>query len=359
MMNKKTLLGLISIVVVAGIFIISAQVLNYFLDVLVLAAVSAYIVFPLTQRIHKYTQKYKQKWVKSYVFASIVSFLVLILPFVFILLQTISILGNPKGTQVFLDLLKYSPEISMKVKLGLDMMGLNAFSETISGEIRVLVLTLGSRFSKSVTEIASTMLIQVPIYLISTYYFIQDGPAAVKSLRRYVSGREGFLRDLFIHADRVAHGIFMGHFITSIIVGVFTVIGFGLFYIVGILPLPNSAYVVFLSILTAIAVLLPIIGAWFVFIPLALWLMVSMPATSGVFNAIMVLVFGEIFLVGIPDIYIRPNLAGKTGKVHPLIMLIGFIGGTLLWGLKGFILGPLALGLAQAAIQTYFDDMGK
>ena len=112
-MNKRTLLGLTSALVVIGIFVISAQVLNYFLDVLVLAAVSAYIVYPLTKRIHKYTQRYKLKWVKSYVFASVVSFLALILPFVFIMFQTISIMGNPQGTQVFLDLLKYSPEISM------------------------------------------------------------------------------------------------------------------------------------------------------------------------------------------------------------------------------------------------------
>jgi len=358
-MNKRTLLGLTSALVVIGIFVISAQVLNYFLDVLVLAAVSAYIVYPLTKRIHKYTQRYKLKWVKSYVFASVVSFLALILPFVFIMFQTISIMGNPQGTQVFLDLLKYSPEISMKVKLGLDMIGLEAFSEIISGEIRELVLTLGSRFSRSVTQIASTMLIQVPIYLIATYYFIQDGPSVVGKLKKYISAREGFLKELLIHADRVAHGIFMGHFITSIIVGIFTVIGFTLFYWTGILPLPNSAYIVFLGILTAIAVLLPVIGAWFIFIPIALWLLTSLPAPAGVVNAIIILVFGEVFLVGIPDMYIRPNLAGKKGKVHPLIVLIGFLGGTLLWGLKGFILGPLALGLAQAAIQSYFDEVKK
>ena len=107
-------------------------------------------------------------------------------------------------------------------------------------------------------------------------------------------------------------------------------------------------------------------GAWWAsaailvaIVPIALWLLTSMPASTGVFNAIIVLVFGELFLVMIPDIYIRPNLAGKKGKVHPLIVLIGFLGGTLLWGLKGFVLGPLALGLAQAAIQSYFEGGGK
>jgi len=354
-MKRESLLGFVSIAIVAGILIISAQVINYFLDVLVLAAVSAYIVFPLTRRIHKHMQRYNIGWVKSYAFASVVSFLVLILPFVFILFQTISVIGNPQGTQVFLDLLKYSPELSRKVKLALDMIGLSAFSEILSNEIRVLVLTLGSRFARSVTQIASTMMIQVPIYLISTYYFIQDGPKMVASLKKYVHGRQGFLGDLLVHIDRVAHGIFMGHFITSIIVGAFTVIGFGVFYMMGILPLPSSAYVVFLAILTAVAVLLPVIGAWFIFIPLALWMMTSVTTPGVVFNAVVILIFGEIFLVLIPDIYIRPNLAGKRGKVHPLIMLIGFLGGTLLWGLKGFILGPLALGLAQAAIESYFD----
>jgi len=355
-MKRESLLGLVSVVVVSALLLISVQVINCFLDAIILAAVSAYIVYPLTKRIHERTQKYKAKWARSYTFAAVVSFLALILPFVFIMFLTINIIGNPKGTQVFLDLLRYSPEIGMKVKLGLDAIGLSAFSETLSGEIQELLLTLGRRFSSVVTQIASTMMLQVPIYLISTYYFIQDGPRMVARLREYVSMGEGFLTELLVHIDRMAYGILMGHFITSLIIGVLTVIGFGLFYAIGILPLPNSAYVIFLGVLTAVVALLPVIGPWFVFIPLALWMVTSLPAPAGVVNAAIILVFGELFLVLLPAMYIRPHLAGKRGKVHPLIVLIGFLGGTLLWGLKGFILGPLALGLAQAVIETYFKD---
>lgn len=358
-MKQKTLLELISIAVVAAVLLVSAQLMNYFLDALILAAVSAYIVYPLTRRIHKRAQKYKAKWARSYAFASVVSFLALIIPFVLIMFQTINVIGNPEGTRVFLDLLKYSPEISMKVKLGLDAIGLNAFSETLSGEIRELLLTLGSRFSRGMTQIASTMLVQVPIYLISTYYFIQDGPRVVARLKEHLSMEGGFLKEFLVHIDRMTYGILMGHFITSLIVGILAVIGFGIFYAIGILPLPSSAYVIFLGIITAVAALLPVIGAWFVFIPVALWIVTSLPAPTGVINAIIILVFGEFFLVLLPAMYIRPHLVGQRGKVHPLIVLIGFLGGTLLWGLKGFIIGPLALGLAQAVIETYFGDKSR
>ena len=353
-MQKDFIWKIVVLAVVAAILFISAQVLNLFLDMLIMAAVSAYLVYPLTRRVHKYLQRSKYKFVRGYVFASIVSFLALILPFVFLILQTISVLTDPKGTQVFLDLLKYSPEISSKVKNGLDTIGLGAFSEIISGKIRELTLSLGSRVSLGVAEIASRMLIQVPIYLISTYYFIQDGPSLVKKIRSYVPEKEKFISQMIAHTDRIAHGIFMGHFLTSIIVGVITVIGFGFFSLIGVFPISNSAYLVFIGIITAVAVLLPIIGAWFIFIPIALWVLSTLPSPQGVINAIIILVFGEIFLVGIPDLYIRPNLAGKRGRVHPLIILIGFVGGPLIWGVKGFILGPLALGLAQAAIESYF-----
>jgi predicted PurR-regulated permease PerM len=53
------------------------------------------------------------------------------------------------------------------------------------------------------------------------------------------------------------------------------------------------------------------------------------------------------------DIYIRPKLSGKYADIHPLIFLLGFLGGPLVFGLVGFILGPLILGVTYAALVAY------
>jgi predicted PurR-regulated permease PerM len=45
--------------------------------------------------------------------------------------------------------------------------------------------------------------------------------------------------------------------------------------------------------------------------------------------------------------------------VHPLLILLGFIGGPLTLGLKGLVLGPLSLGLLQALVELYSEKGGK
>ncbi|MCQ8904916.1 MAG: AI-2E family transporter, partial [Methanothermobacter sp.] len=53
------------------------------------------------------------------------------------------------------------------------------------------------------------------------------------------------------------------------------------------------------------------------------------------------------------DIYLRPKLSGKYADIHPMIFLVGFLGGPVVWGVAGFIVGPLVLGLAYAALEAY------
>jgi predicted PurR-regulated permease PerM len=50
-------------------------------------------------------------------------------------------------------------------------------------------------------------------------------------------------------------------------------------------------------------------------------------------------------IVGVPDLLIRPYLAGRYGKVHSMTMFAGFITGFEVFGVLGFVLGPLFLDL--------------
>jgi predicted PurR-regulated permease PerM len=50
-------------------------------------------------------------------------------------------------------------------------------------------------------------------------------------------------------------------------------------------------------------------------------------------------------IVGVPDLLVRPYLAGRYGKVHSMTMLAGFVTGFEVFGVLGFVLGPLFLDL--------------
>jgi predicted PurR-regulated permease PerM len=57
------------------------------------------------------------------------------------------------------------------------------------------------------------------------------------------------------------------------------------------------------------------------------------------------LVLAFPLVVGLPDLLVRPYLASRFGKVHTMTMLAGFVTGFEVFGVLGFVLGPLFLDL--------------
>lgn len=340
------------------IFGLSATIAYRFIDVILLAILVAFFISPITEKLHYYGKK-APPWLAwltgNHSVAALVSFILFILPFVFVLLQVANLVSNPKGTQVLLDLLYFSPELSDKVKTILDFIGLEAFSDTIAGEIRVISGDLLSKSTNIMNALAQKMMIDIPLFLIVTFYLIDDGPALFYRIKSYIPEKQRFMYNLFNQTSKIAYGLFMGFFLTSIITGAIAAAGFWTMSVLGILPLKTYAYAVFMGLAVALFSLLPIVGAWTVFLPAAGWVLMTQPANTAVFNAVTIILFGVIFLVAIPDFYLRPKIAGRDTHVHPLIIILGFLGGTLLWGMKGIILGPLSLGLTQAVITSFLE----
>ena len=76
--------------------------------------------------------------------------------------------------------------------------------------------------------------------------------------------------------------------------------------------------------------------------------------TGNYTRMIIVLLFG--FVLSVSDVYIRPALTSRYVDVHPLILLIGFLAGPLVFGIVGLILGPFFLGVTYAILKTYKEE---
>ncbi|MFC1455138.1 AI-2E family transporter [Candidatus Undinarchaeota archaeon] len=355
-MQERTFWGIILGVFILSILTIAWNILSYFSAGIVMAAVTAYIVSPLTKQIHKLGMKTKVKMLSSYTFASLVSLLVLIVPIVLLILQTISFMAGSSGSGLFLDMIYRSPEIAKSIEVTLNAIGLSVFAEIIAAKAREFLLNFAGAASTGVSSFASVMLIQVPVYLIIAYYFIKDGSWIVKSMKKSVPKSQVFLNKLIENIERIAHGLFLGHVVTALIGMILAIIGFMIFGMVGILPFVTLPYAIFLGALCGMGLLLPLVGTPTVFIPIIVWVFYSQPLTTAILNASILIVFETVFLVALPELYLRPNLAGKAGSIHPLIVLLGFIGGPLIWGIEGIVLGPLGLALAHAVFKIYFGE---
>ena len=112
------------------------------------------------------------------------------------------------------------------------------------------------------------------------------------------------------------------------------------------------------ALLTAfvfIAAMVPILSGMMVFIPVAIYLYVFRSPIIGV----LFLGLAVVFIYLPPDYVIRPYLINRASNLHPLVIILAFIGGGVAGGLSGFFAAPMAIGLATALFRTYKKTKGN
>lgn len=104
--------------------------------------------------------------------------------------------------------------------------------------------------------------------------------------------------------------------------------------------------IVLLTVLTFILTLLPLVGAFVVWLPLVGYLFVLGRPTA----AAMLFVFGS--LVSVSDFYTRPIIIGQSGALNSGVIVVGVFGGLVVFGPVGLLIGPVILGGAKIAVET-------
>ncbi|AUX10268.1 hypothetical protein AArcSl_2649 [Halalkaliarchaeum desulfuricum] len=103
---------------------------------------------------------------------------------------------------------------------------------------------------------------------------------------------------------------------------------------------------VLLMVLTFVLALLPLVGAFAVWLPLVGYLFVVGRPTA----AAMLFVFGS--LVSVSDFYTRPIIIGHSGALNSAVIVVGVFGGLVIFGPIGLLIGPVILGGSKIAIET-------
>lgn len=94
--------------------------------------------------------------------------------------------------------------------------------------------------------------------------------------------------------------------------------------------------------------LLPAVGAGLIWLPVALYLMV----TGEVGHAVVLASFG-VGVIGLVDNLLRPLLVGKDTQMPDYLVLLSTLGGLSLFGLTGFVIGPTIAALFMACWDLY------
>jgi predicted PurR-regulated permease PerM len=169
----------------------------------------------------------------------------------------------------------------------------------------------------------------ISMYLL--YFLLRDGDKLVKRIREAVPLSRKYKQRLFQNFTTVIRATVKGNILVAIAQGMLGGLAFWF--------LDVSAPVLW-GVLMAFLSLLPAIGAALVWAPVAVYFL----ATGDVWQGVGLAAFG-VFVIGLVDNILRPLLVGKDTKMPDYVVLLSTVGGMALFGLNGFVIGPVVAAL--------------
>jgi predicted PurR-regulated permease PerM len=185
-----------------------------------------------------------------------------------------------------------------------------------------------------------TVLFGLMLYLL--FFFFRDGDRIVAGVTRVLPLGEERKRRLLLKFAQVARATVKGNLIVAAVQGG---LGAVLFWIVGI----QTA--VFWGVVMAVLSLLPAVGVGLVWVPAAIILFASGEIWQGV-----VVVLGGLFVIGLVDNVLRPIVVGRDTRLPDYIILISTLGGIAVFGLAGFVAGPVIAALCIVMWEMFAEE---
>jgi len=103
------------------------------------------------------------------------------------------------------------------------------------------------------------------------------------------------------------------------------------------------------AVLMAFLSLIPAVGATLVWLPVAIYFL----ATGAIWQGIGLILYG-VLVIGLVDNLLRPFLVGKGSKLPDYVVLISTLGGIEVFGLNGFVIGPLIAAMFMVSWEIFF-----
>ena len=183
-----------------------------------------------------------------------------------------------------------------------------------------------------------TIALQFLVVFFTMFFILRDKEHLISYIQSLMPFSKEVENKFFKSSKDLTMSIIYGQVVVGILQGLIAGAGFFIFGV-------NNA--MFLTFLATIAGIMPIIGTTIVWLPVAIFLLIG-----GSNNAAIGVVFFGLISTFIDNI-LRPMIVSRRTSLHPLVILIGMVGGFFLFGVIGFILGPLVLAYVLIVLEVY------
>jgi predicted PurR-regulated permease PerM len=212
--------------------------------------------------------------------------------------------------------------------------------------------TVFGNVAKWLTNFAGTVMREsvsnVAVLLLTFYflfYFFRDRDDVLSMASKLSPLSEKETDYLFVRVSDAIHGVVFGTVVAAAVQGT---LGGLIFWILG---LPNP---LFWGMVMALLAIIPVLGAFVVWIPAAIYLAL----TGAWWQAAVLAVYGTVVISGIDNI-LHPVLAGSRLPLHTVVVFIAIVGGLMLFGASGLILGPLVATMTIGLLEIWRARAGR
>jgi predicted PurR-regulated permease PerM len=212
----------------------------------------------------------------------------------------------------------------------LGLTNLDALQEKLSDALLAGSKFLGTQavnIGRGTADLALSLFVM--LYLL--FFLLRDGVALARRIRDAIPLRAEQQHALFTKFTIVTRAMIKGNILVAALQGA---LGGIIFWLLGI-----HAPVLW-GVVMALLSLLPAVGAALVWLPVAIYFLV----TGSVWQGVILIGYGAL-VISLVDNFLRPFLVGKDTKMPDYLVLISTLGGIAAFGLNGFVIGPVVAAM--------------
>jgi predicted PurR-regulated permease PerM len=174
------------------------------------------------------------------------------------------------------------------------------------------------------------------------FFMLRDGPWLVELLIKALPLGDEQERLLFAKFAEVTRATVKGNLVVAAAQGT---LGGLIFWILGI-----QGALLWGVVMTLLS-LIPVVGAGLIWGPVAIYLL----AVGHWIQGLILVAFGA-GVIGLVDNILRPILVGRDTKLPDYIVLLSTLGGFAMFGINGFVIGPLLAALFVAFWEIFMRE---
>lgn len=332
-MRSAFFFGLIIVLALAMLYIIRP-----FLYPIFWAAIVAVVFYPMYDFLHRYIKISGLTAIISLILVFVVLFLPLVLMTLLLINESINLYNAINQNRVLNNVGDLANWVQ-NTALAPYIQDLQAQWTNYASSLTQKLSSYVFNSVKNITQNSLRFFFMLFMMFYTLYYLFKDGRRIIKRVMMLSPLGDTYENMLFERFTSTTRATIKGTFAVGAVQGI---LGGIMFWVTGI----EGAFI-WGVVMTMLSVI-PAMGPVLVWLPAG----IAMLLFGNTWQGLTILIFG-VLVISTIDNLLRPVLVGKDIQMHPLVVLFSTLGGIFMFGVSGFIIGPIIAALFLAIVSIY------